>query len=134
MRVAFADTSFYGALLNPRDGWHEAAVNLSAVFRGRVLTSECVLCELGALMSHGYLRGLFLDMIADLKSSTHVEIIPASHEHFEAGLELFSSRQDKEWSLTDCISIALMQTHNIGEALTCDRHFEQAGFRALLLR
>ena len=134
MRVAFADTSFYQALLNPKDRWHSAAVDLSDNFCGHVLTSEYVLCELGALMSHGHLRGLFLELVRALEFAPHVEIVPASHEHFDAGLSLFSSRSDKEWSLTDCVSFALMQMHDIGEALTCDRHFEQAGFRALLLQ
>jgi uncharacterized protein len=33
---------------------------------------------------------------------------------------------------TDCISFAAMKDEGIIEALTGDRHFEQAGFRALL--
>lgn len=39
---------------------------------------------------------------------------------------------DKAWSLTDCISFTIMQENNIVEALTTDRHFEQAGYKALL--
>jgi hypothetical protein len=41
-------------------------------------------------------------------------------------------RSDKDWSLTDCISFAVMEDEGIHEALTGDQHFEQAGFRALL--
>ena len=109
MRLIFADTSFYQALLNPRDSWHKTALELSNTFRGRVLTSEYVLCELGALMSHGHLRGLFLELVRGLESAPHVEIVPASHELFEAGLDLFASRPDKKWSLTDCVSFVLMR-------------------------
>ena len=134
MSLVFADTSFYQALLNPRDSWHKTALELSNAFRGQVLTSEYVLCELGALMSHGHLRQLFLELVSGLESAPHVEIIPASHEHFEAGLDLFSGRPDKEWSLTDCVSFVLMQRHNIAEALASDRHFEQAGFHLLMQR
>lgn len=132
MKLVFADTSFYQAVLNPRDRWHEAARGLSNTSRGRVLASEYVLCELGALMSQGRLRPLFLELVRELQAAPCVEIIPASHEHFEAGLDLFSDRPDKEWSLTDCISLALMRTHEIAEALSTDHHFEQAGFRTLL--
>jgi len=48
------------------------------------------------------------------------------------GLELFTQRPDKSWSLTDCISFVVMQQHKVEDALTGDRHFEQAGFNALL--
>lgn len=39
---------------------------------------------------------------------------------------------NKDWSLTDCISFVVMQREGIDEALTGDRNFEQAGFKALL--
>jgi predicted nucleic acid-binding protein len=32
----------------------------------------------------------------------------------------------------DCFSFVVMTDHRVSEALTNDRHFEQAGFRALL--
>jgi uncharacterized protein len=34
--------------------------------------------------------------------------------------------------VTDCISFSLMRDHGITDALTADRHFEQAGFNPLL--
>jgi hypothetical protein len=40
---------------------------------------------------------------------------------------------DKEWSLTDCISMVVMQEQGISEAVTADHHFAQAGYRASLL-
>ena len=42
-------------------------------------------------------------------------------------------RQDKNWSVTDCTSFVVMREHNLTEALTADRHFEQAGFKAILV-
>ncbi len=39
---------------------------------------------------------------------------------------------DKEWGLVDCVSFVTMNQLGITEALTTDRHFEQAGFVALL--
>ena len=41
-------------------------------------------------------------------------------------------RLDKEWSLTDCVSLAVMEKEQIKEAFTSDHHFEQAGFVKLL--
>ncbi len=42
------------------------------------------------------------------------------------------ARADKEWSLVDCASFVVMQQRGLTEALTTDRHFEQAGFVRLL--
>lgn len=39
---------------------------------------------------------------------------------------------DTFWSLTDCLSFVVMQREGITDALTGDKHFEQAGFVALL--
>jgi predicted nucleic acid-binding protein len=61
-----------------------------------------------------------------------ITIIEGSHELFQRGVELFASRTDKEWSLTDCTSFVVMEEQGLSEALTADRHFEQAGFIALL--
>lgn len=47
-------------------------------------------------------------------------------------LELYLARGDKHWGLVDCASFIVMIDEGITEALTNDRHFEQAGFRPLL--
>jgi len=60
-------------------------------------------------------------------------IVPVSHELYGAGLELYRSRPDKRWSLTDCISFVIMQRRGLTDALAADSDFVQAGFRALLL-
>ena len=48
------------------------------------------------------------------------------------GMELYASRPDKSWSLTDCISFCVMRELGITDVLTTDRHFSQAGFHVLL--
>jgi hypothetical protein len=50
---------------------------------------------------------------------------------YQTGFELFESRSDKDWSLTDCISFTVMTQRGLSEALTADHHFTQAGFRAV---
>ncbi|MBL7644901.1 MAG: type II toxin-antitoxin system VapC family toxin [Candidatus Hydrogenedentes bacterium] len=131
MSLVFVDTSFYQALLNPRDQWHGIAVAFSREFRGNTVTSEYVLCELGALMSPPHLRRVFVEFVGALASSHLVEVSAASPESFQAGLELFADRLDKEWSLTDCVSFAMMKQRGIVETLSFDHHFEQAGFGLL---
>jgi hypothetical protein len=63
-----------------------------------------------------------------------VEIMPPTAALFDQGLALFAERQDKAWSLPDCISFVVMQERGIREALSGDHHVEQAGFVALLRR
>jgi predicted nucleic acid-binding protein len=48
-------------------------------------------------------------------------------------LVLYQSHSDKNWGLIDCISFVVMRQHNLSNAVTGDRHFIQAGFRALML-
>jgi predicted nucleic acid-binding protein len=62
-----------------------------------------------------------------------IKIVSFSGHWTRLALELFDSRDDKEWSLTDCFSFAVMRKHRVAKALTADHHFVQAGFRALLL-
>ena len=50
----------------------------------------------------------------------------------QRGRKLYRERGDKEWPLTGCISFVVMQEQGLSEALTAGRHFEQAGFKALL--
>ncbi len=57
---------------------------------------------------------------------------PQTHPSFLAGLDLYEARPDKEYSLTDCISMAIMRQEKITEILTLDAHFTQEGFTAIL--
>jgi predicted nucleic acid-binding protein len=70
-------------------------------------------------------------MLADLRADPSVLIIEATHELFDRAVRLFASRPDKSWSLTDCTSFLVVEDLGIGEALTGDHHFTQAGFVAL---
>lgn len=67
-----------------------------------------------------------------MRRSAFFQILPASSELLQRGLALYQARPDKEWQLSDCISFIVMEQEGLTEALTGDRHFEQAGFQALL--
>ena len=58
--------------------------------------------------------------------------MPQTSAQFDAAVDRYASRLDKNWSLTDCASFILMEEMDITEALAHDRDFEQAGFVALL--
>jgi predicted nucleic acid-binding protein len=133
MKPLFADTSFYVALLSPRDIAHKKALEIGHRFQRQVVLSDFILLELGNAFSGGGRRELFSRLVAHLRGHPNVRIVPASRDLLDRGLELFSRRPDKGWSLTDCTSFVVMQDEGLTEALTTDRHFDQAGFRGLLL-
>ena len=66
------------------------------------------------------------------REDADVAIIGDDRELFESGIRMYREREDKDWSLTDCISFVVMEREEIRDALTADHHFEQAGFHALL--
>jgi predicted nucleic acid-binding protein len=132
MRVVFADTFYYFALLSSRDSAHARAVEFTRDYDGRMVTTGWVLGELADGLAPGRNRKLFVDFLAALRSDPQVTIVPPDSSLFEEGLALYAARPDKDWSLTDCISFCVMKREGIDEALTGDHHFEQAGFRILL--
>jgi predicted nucleic acid-binding protein len=67
-----------------------------------------------------------------LRNHPLVTVVSPEQAHFDKGLALYHARPDKGWSLTDCISFEIMQERNITRALSTDKHFEQAGFVAVL--
>lgn len=85
-------------------------------------------------MSGAATRKMAADGLQHIRRDPLIEIIPQSEDLSEAALRLFSSRSDKDWSLTDCLSFVVMERRNLRDSLTADNHFEQAGFRAVLLQ
>ncbi|HUE70363.1 MAG TPA: PIN domain-containing protein [Pirellulaceae bacterium] len=132
MTPIFADTSYYIALLSPRDAWHAQAVAFSRSISGPVLVTDFVVLEIANMYSATPRRDEVAAFIMALRIDSSVTIIPATRDLLDRGLSLYRSRRDKEWSLTDCTSFVVMQDHAVTEALTSDHHFEQAGFMILL--
>ena len=71
-------------------------------------------------------------MLRAIEADPAVEIIALNDTVYSDALELFAQHQDKEWSLTDCLSFVVMRDKGLTESLSADHHFEQAGFATLL--
>jgi predicted nucleic acid-binding protein len=131
MKAVFADTFYYIALLDANDSTHETAVAATRELKSTV-TTAWVLLELANTLSASRHRGVFARFLDRLRANPNVIIYEAEREVFDLGVDLYQNRDDKEWSLTDCISFVVMTREGITEALTGDHHFEQAGFSILL--
>jgi predicted nucleic acid-binding protein len=132
MKAVFADTFYFLALLNERDATHARAVSASRTPGLRLVTTEFVLLELADALCKPGQREEALALWNLVRTDPAFQLFPASSELVEGGRELYRERRDKEWSLTYCTSFVVMQEEQLTDALTGDRHFEQAGFKALL--
>jgi predicted nucleic acid-binding protein len=133
MRRIFADTSYWMALVNPRDQIHQKAVSVSHQLSSEsLLTTEMVLVEVLNSFSDSLYREAVGRMVARLRQDQNLTIIPQTSAQFESALQRYQRAADKGWSLTDCASFQVMEAEQIQTALTHDQHFAQAGFEPLL--
>ena len=135
MRNLFADTSYWFALLVRSDPWHDIAVLLSReISDARIFTTEMVLAELlnGVSRLGEYYRNLAATEVLRMRSNSNVEIIAQTELQFRNAFDLYQSRPDQRWGLTDCASFIAMRERGITHALTADRDFIQAGFTILM--
>ncbi len=132
MTEVFADTSYFITLLSPSNEAYERAHSVTVAMQAKLVTTEWVLAELGNALARSRTRAWILQTLRALHSNPSVIVVKADADSFNTGSELYASRLDKDWSLTDYISFIVMKERNISQALTGDRHFEQAGFQVLL--
>lgn len=130
--MIFVDTSHLIALAIREDELHPIARAWSRQLAGPFLTTEFVLWEFINRLSSQRHRTRAHAFIKHLRINPRFRIVPLDRALFQNGVMLHSARQDKNWSLTDCISFVVMDERGIRDALPNDRHFEQAGYRVLL--
>ena len=137
MTEVFIDTAGWVCHLDVSQPQHLSASTLVGVCLAegrRLVTSSYVLVELVAILTSRR-RVARADLIRGVETIRRWDQLTVVHVDAmldEAAWELLRSRPDKEWSLTDCASFEIMRGRGIREALTTDRHFEQAGFVRLL--
>jgi len=132
MKAVFADSVYFFALLNTRDRIHESALRFAQQATRPIITTAWVVTEVADGLARKTTRQAFVRLLEILESAPDVEVIPPSPDLFHQGLQRYVQRQDKDWTLTDCISFVVMEQRGLTEALNSDRHFEQSGFATLL--
>jgi uncharacterized protein len=127
------DTSGLLCLLHKAEPLHEKADEYYRAASVR-LTHNYVLAEFIALATARRLpRQVALTFVIDLLKNPDIETVWVDKALDGEAMSLLLERQDKTYSLCDAVSFVLMRQRNIKEALTTDRHFEQEGFRRLLV-
>jgi predicted nucleic acid-binding protein len=132
VKPCFADTFFFLALLTRGSAAHGRAVELNRADRP-IVTTWFVMLELADHLCDSRNRHLFPKVLDAISSDNRFDLVQMDADTLNKAANLYRNRTDKEWSLTDCTSFETMKARHISEALTGDRHFEQAGFVPLLI-
>ncbi len=131
----FVDTAAWIALVNKSDVLHPQATSLHQEILSTgatYVTTDYVLTEVANALARPPYRIRAIRFLEVILSSQRVTVIPITRERFRSAWQLYRSRRDKEWGLTDCASFIVMKELHLREAFTSDRHYQQAGFVCLL--
>lgn len=127
----FLDTSYVLALELANDRYHEAAQQHWKRVKASVpllVTTSYVLDEIVTFFNRVGHHAKAVSVGNTLLYSPSVQFIHVDEALFYDGWAYFQQHQDKDYSLTDCISFVVMRNLDITVAYTFDRHFVQAGF------
>ena len=132
MEQCFVDSSAFYALKDPSDKNNKEAIDFMEKIRRninmRLVTSNFICDETITLirMKLGHESAVrFGDQIRESKV---VKILHVTEQLEEQGWQIFKKYNDKDFSFTDCTSFAIMDSEEIQQAFTFDKHFLQYGF------
>jgi uncharacterized protein len=132
-RQTFVDTSAYYSLTDPRDINHAEARAISRRLtseRWRLFTTNFVIAETHALLLTRLGRTTARRVLQEIdRSTTTIIRIGEAEEH--RARQIIEQYDDKDFSLTDATSFAVMERLRIACAFTVDGDFRQFGVQVL---
>jgi len=135
MKHVFADTHYWIAITRPKDPYRKAAREARRALGDAILvTTDEVLVEFMTSLGTGdaRLRQQAAQRVREILRNPNIKVVPQTRDSFLKGVELYAAREDKKYSLPDCISMNTMKAHSIQEVLSNDHHFEQEGYVVLI--
>ena len=133
--MTFLDTGGLVAKYTRSDEKHADALELFELLirtREPLLTTSLILLEIGDYFSSVASRSVAVEIRTLLEESSAVRVVRVTPDHERSAWELFESRRDQSWGITDCTSFVVMREAGCEAAFAKDRHFAQAGFTPLL--
>ena len=132
-RRVFVDTSAHYALADPHDGNHERATAIAQRLiaeHWRLFTTNFIVAEIHALLL--VRRGRTVAWVAlQEKDHSTMTVVRVSAADEQRAREIIARYHDKDFSLTDAASFAVMERLGISTAFTFDHHFAQRGLSGL---
>ena len=132
VRRVFVDTSALAAIALVRDGDHASARSILSVLgasRRQLLTTNLIAAETHALVLARADRRLARRVLAQIDGAFEIARVTEADEI--AGRAILDRYADKDFSLTDAISFAVMDRLRLRAAFAFDRHFAQYGLDVL---
>lgn len=135
MKPVFIDTAGWACLLDRREAKHGESVRLMAEcaqLRRPLVTTDYVVDETATLLIARQAGGLLGEFFELLGRSAALTLTPVGPGRFREACGYLLKHRDEGYSFTDVTNFIIMRELGMSDALTEDRHFEQAGFRRLL--
>ena len=132
--MTLVDTSGWVAVADTSDQKHEAAVVVWQRLRRereRLLVSDLILAEVAILLRRRAGHPIAVRAIDMILRSAVVELAYVDPTLLEEAFALFRRYRERELSLTDCASFALMRRRKLDSVFAFDEDFRVAGFRVL---
>jgi uncharacterized protein len=133
MRRVFVDTSAYYALTDSRDVNHATAVEIArrlARDHRTLFTTNLILAEIHALLLARLGRGIAARFLDEIDGSS-ITVIRVGVRDEQRAREIITQYADKDFSLTDAVTFAVMERLHITQAFVFDHHFAQFGVAAV---
>jgi predicted nucleic acid-binding protein len=126
--VIFVDTSFFVALLDPRDKNHARAVEAIEEFEGRrlsnlLITTNNVVLETITVARYEAGHALAVKAGEMLYGEKLARLHRTTAEEEAAAFAYLRRYEDKEYSAVDCLSFVVMEMLSIREAFAFDSDF-----------
>lgn len=133
-RTCFVDTSAWYAIMDNRD---QAAVSAQRLLqylvthRCELVTTTYIVAELHVLLVSRGNRHIARRALEELAHSQRTTTVRPEFDDEQRAREIIDRYVDKDFSLTDATSFAVMERLGITHAFTFDHHFTQYGWIVL---
>ena len=134
MKAVFVDTGGWMACADRADPAHAScrAARDRALEAGQTLvTTDFVIDETLTLIRFRLGLNAADTWWRQIDGSARLRWERVETDRFERARHLFFHHRDRDLSLTDCTSIAVMRELKLTTVITTDSHFQQAGFDVL---
>lgn len=131
MKRLFVDTGAWYALVDKKDPDHGKAVDFLTRNALPLITTNFVFGETITLLRMRLDWNIAGDFGQKLRSSGLVSLVALKDDDEERAWEIFLRYKDKDFSYTDCTSLAFMERLRIDTAFSFDSHFKVMKFQVV---